>query len=356
MIKKLILILAVVFLVSIPVSAQENTNLYHNKAGDFIGEYGIDFEDIKNYPFETLWDTVKQSVKKGLTSPLKIFAKITALLIITSFINLFSSSSSDKVSDIVNIVCVLVLFSNIYDSFITLFDSVSQNMFQIKNFMVSFLPVFAGISFAAGEMITSTVYTGLFMLSVVATANVCLVYIIPSLKLFVAVGITSSLSSAINLKPLCSFYSRVLKISMTVAVSVLCFILTLQTTITQGQDNLAVKTGKFIISSAVPVIGSALQSAVGSVYASMGVLKGFFGIAGITVISALFVPSIVNLAVNWAGYSLMAVLSEMLENKTAADVINIFKDVTEILISLSVLFMILLVFSLTVMIKVGQAV
>ena len=224
---------------------------------------------------------------------------------------------------------------------------------MMKNFITAFIPIFAGVAFASGEMVTSTVYTGFFLMSVIAVANFCTGIIVPSVNLFLVLGITSSLTSIVNLKPVCELYCKVVKCAMVAAVSLICFVLTLQTAITQSQDSLALKTGKLLIGSAVPIIGSALQSAVGSIYAGMGILKGFCGVAGILVVVNIFLPYIIQLAVNWLGYYVMAVISEMLENKIAKVILSVFKDVVEILISMSFLFMVLLIFSLSIMIKIG---
>lgn len=354
--KKLILTVLIFAAVCIPVYAAESENVYYEKVTAFVEEYDVDFHNLKNYPFETLWDAVKKAVTDKFKSPFELFFRITAVLLLTSFINFFASDRYKQIVNTVNVVTMLVLFTNISDSFISMCTEITSGLTDVRNFMTAFLPVFAGISFASGEMITSTVYTGFFMVCVVTVADFCMKYIVPSINLFMALGITSSISQVINLKPLCRLYSKAVKIGMTAAVSVLCFFLTLQTTITQGQDSMAVKTGKLIVNSAVPIIGSALQSAVGSIYASMGVLKGFFGIAGILIIINMFLPYVTNLAVNWVGYYLMIALSEILENKTATELLTVFKETTEILLSMSVLFMVLLIFSLTVMIKITQVI
>ena len=354
--KKLILILLIFVFACMPAYAEENDNIYHSKVTEFTEEYGVDFAKLKEYPFETIWDTAKEAVTDKIKSPLKLFAKITSVLLLTSFINFFASDQHKLLISTINTVTMIVLFTNMSDSFMLMCSNIISGLSDVRNFMTAFLPVFAGVSFASGEMITSTVYTGFFMICVVTVADFCMKYIIPSVNLFMALGITSSISPVINLKPFCTLYSKAVKIGMTASVSVLCFFLTLQTTITQSQDSMALKTGKFIVNSAVPIIGSALQSAVGSIYSSMGVLKGFFGVAGILVIINMFLPAVTSLALNWIGYYFMIALSEILENETATDILTVFKETTEILLSMSVLFMILLVFSITVMIKITQGV
>lgn len=339
---------------AVPVNAQENKSVYEQTIQDFTQENGIDFEQLTADPLGTLWEIAKKSIEKGMDNTPGMFARIAAVLVLTSFINLFAPQQSVQTMKLVNTVSVLVIFGNISGEFIGLVNDIGTSLSDVKNFMLTFIPVFAGVSFASGEMITSTVYTGFFLICITAVANFCVNYIIPSLNFFMAVGATSAVSSLINLKPLCDFYSKAVKTAMTAAVSVLCFMLSVQTTITQSQDSFALKTGKMIVTSAVPIIGSALQGAVGSVYASMAVLKGFFGIAGIAVVLGIFLPGIVRLILSWAGYFLMTVISGILENKAAGEILSCFKEVTEILLSMSVLFMVLLIFSLTIMIKVSQ--
>ncbi len=352
--KKIIIAFMVFFLLAFPVSAQTNT--YEDKILEFTEQNNIDYDALKQSPFETLWDTIKNAFFENFTKPLKVFYKISAILILSAFLNFFVSDSSKEMVKLINTLCILVVFCNIFQDFLRQTNVIISGLTDMKNFMIAFIPIFSSISFASGEMVTSTVYTGFFLLSVIVTADFCIRYIVPSVKLFFALGITNSISNVFKIDALCEFYSKAVKLIMTAVVSILCFALSLQTTITQGQDSLALKTGKFIVTSAVPIIGSTLQGAIGSVYASMGVLKGFFGLVGIVVIVNIFLPTIITLAVNWVGYYLMIALSDVLENKAATDILSCFKNVIEILLSMLVLFMVLLIFSLTIMIKVTQGV
>jgi len=67
-------------------------------------------------------------------------------------------------------------------------------------------------------------------------------------------------------------------------------------------------------------------------------------------------PHIMNLVVNWAGYYLLYIISHILDNTTAADLFSIFRQIIEIMLSISVLFTVLLLFSLSIMIKIFQGV
>ncbi|MBR2028913.1 MAG: hypothetical protein IKA10_08020 [Oscillospiraceae bacterium] len=349
--KKLVIAVVVIIFLSLPVSAQGTDNGYSYRLEELLSEYNISYDKLKEYPFETLWETVKKEIKDYFVVPLDSLYKITAILLVTAMINFLNFDNNRQIVQIINMVAMLIMFYTVFDVFTDMTKNVSDMLYNLKNFMLTFVPVLGGITFASGEVITSSVYTGFFLITVVAVANICVTYIIPSINLYLAVGVTSGITSVINLKPLCDFYSKTVKLAMTAVVSVLCFMLSLQNVIAQGKDGLALKAGKLLVTSAVPIIGSSLENAVGSVYASMGVLKGFCGLAGIAVVTGIFLPNIITLTANWICYQIISVISEMLENSWAKQLFEYFIEVIEILLSVSVLFMVLLLFSLTVMIK-----
>ena len=345
------ILLMITMFLPVTVFAEEEYNYYQSKTEEIVQKYNIEFEKIKEYPFETLWDVVKNTVKKSIEKPFVIFYQIFAVILLTSFVNFLTFDNNKQAVSIVNIVAVLILFYNIFNDFVVVAEEIGDKLVEVKDFITTFIPVLAGIAFASGEFVSSTVYSGFFVLSVAFVADFCVKYILPSINLFMAVGVTASVSKVVNLKPICDFYSKTVKIAMTASVSLLCFVLSLQTAISQGKDTLALKAGKMIVTSTVPIIGSALEGAVGSVYASMGVLKGFCGIAGIAAIINIFLPTVIRLVISWIGYSITAAVSTILENEAAANILDCFKEVMEIFLSMVVLFMVLLIFSITIMIK-----
>lgn len=349
--KKLIVSVFVIIICALPVSAQDIEKDYSQKIDEIVSEYNIEFDNLTEHPVETIWDIIKTQVKNYFVLPVDSLYKIISILLITTLINFLNFENNKDISQLINTVAMLLMFYSVYDLFNDILANVSEMLYNVKNFMLSFIPIFGGISFASGEIVTSSVYTGFFLVTIVAVADVCVAYIIPSINLYIALGVTSGLSSVINLKPLCDLYSKSVKIIMTAVVSAIGFMLSIQNVISQSKDGLVLKAGKLFVTSAVPIIGSSLESAVGSVYASMAVLKGFCGLAGIAAVLWIFLPNIFILTANWLCYQTMSVTGEILENRWAKNLLDCFKEVTEILLSMCVLFMILLVFSLTIMIK-----
>ena len=202
------LLMLTIFL-PVTVFADEEYNYYQSKTEEIVQKYNIDFEKIKEYPFETLWDVVKSTVRKSIEKPFVIFYQIFAVILLTSFVNFLTFDNKQAVS-IVNIVAVLILFYNIFNDFVVIAQEIGDKLIEVKDFITTFIPVLAGIAFASGEFVSSTVYSGFFVLSVAFVADFCVKYILPSINLFMAAGVTASVSKVVNLNPICDFYSNLL--------------------------------------------------------------------------------------------------------------------------------------------------
>lgn len=345
--------MAILIFYPLKVRAEEG---YQDQIDKIATEQNIDTENILSLGLKEILEYVSGILKDKVQQPLKLLYRISAVIILCSMVKLFEGNVNNGISEVINSLCVLTVFITLLTPFKELMNMVGQTLIDVKNFMVTFLPLFAGISASSGEFLTSTIYTGFFLVSLVTISNFCVTSILPTMNLYLAMTVTNSVSPGIRLKSLCDFYLKSVKWLMRALVSVICFILTVQTTITQGQDNLAVKAGKVVVSSAIPVIGSALQDAIGSVYASMEAVKGFAGAVGILTIMSIFLPSIISLAVYWLCTNGMYIISDVLDNGVISNILQGFIGIIELMLSMVFLFLIMLLFSLTIMIKLTQGV
>ncbi|MBR4036481.1 MAG: hypothetical protein IKJ05_07115, partial [Oscillospiraceae bacterium] len=211
-------------------------------------------------------------------------------------------------------------------------------------------------SLASGEIFSSTVYTGFMLTVMVLISNICLYYLIPSFRLYFALIISDALSPYIRLSSISDFYSKAVRWLLRISVSVLCFILTLQSTILHSKDSIAVKTGKLIAGSAIPVIGNTLQDAVSSVYASMETIKNFAGISGILTIVAICLPTIIMLFIHWFQTNILLIISDLFDARAIKKCIAGFIEIIQLMISVVTMYILMFIFSLTILIVVTNGV
>lgn len=350
--KRLFIMFVAISLFLIPHTVYAD-NDYEKQLNGITEEYGVDYTEIENITLESIIDSITEIVKERVYEPLDLFLKMGSIIFLCALLRVVQN---DKKSDIIDTVCTLIVFLSLLAPISSIITMIEENIFSIKNFMVSFIPIFCGISMASGEFVTATIYNGFFLTSLIFVANFCIKIILPSVNLFFALIVSNSLSPFIKLKSLSNFYLKAVKWSMKVAVSIICFALTLQTVISQGKDTLTVKTGKMFAGSAIPIIGATLQDAIGSVFAGMEAIKGFAGAAGLLVITYIFLPSIIALAVYWLYVNGLYILSDMFEIQNISNCIQGFIQIIELMISIIFLFMIMLIFSLTIMISLTNGV
>ncbi len=350
--KRLLLMFVAISLFLIPNTAYAD-NDYEKQLNEITEEYGVDYSAIENITLEGVLQSIIERIKQRIYEPLDIFFKMGAIIFLCSILKVIQN---DKKSDIIDTVCTLIVFLSLLGPIRNIISMVEQNIFSIKNFMVSFIPVFCGVSMASGEFVTATIYNGFFLTSLIFVASFCIKIVLPSINLFFALIVSNSLSPFIKLKSLSDFYLKAIKWAMKSAVSIICFALTLQTIISQGKDTLTVKTGKLFAGSAIPIIGSTLQDAIGSVFASMETIKGFAGAAGLLVVTYIFLPSIIALAIHWLYVNGLYIISDMFEIQSISSCIQGFIQIIELMISIIFLFMIMLIFSITIMISLTNGV
>lgn len=340
------IIVSAIFLLPVKVFAAET---FLQEIEDLTQQYSNEDVDFINNDLSETADYLIEILKKNLTKPLKITFKLAAVILFYSIVQIMYADGV-KANMIYETVCTLIVFINLLNPLKELLILISDNLYSVKNFMVSFLPIFAGISMASGEVFSSSVYTGFLLTSMVFVSNICLNQILPSVKIYFALIISNALSPYIRLKSLSDFYIKSIKSLMQISVSFICFILTIQTTITQGKDTLAVKAGKLLSGGAIPVIGSTLQDAVASVYASMESIKGFAGATGLATVVGIFLPSLITLLIYWCLTNRLYIFSDIFDAVQIKRCIKGYMEIVGLMISIVVLYTVMLIFSITIFI------
>lgn len=349
--KKIIFISFFILLIAFPVKASAAD--YRQYVTDMTEEY-VDI-DIENITLDEVIDFIIDSIRDKGKLPLQLTVRRICIVLIYSIVQAVSTENLQAIAVFDN-VCTVTVFILFLQPMKEILVAVGENLYAVKNFMISFLPVYAGISLASGEVFASSVYTGFLLTAMVFISDFSLNIILPSVKVFFSLIITNAVSPYIKLKSLSDFYIKLVNMAMRISVSVICFVLTVQSAITRGKDTLAVKAGKILAGSAIPVIGSTLQEAVSSVYAGMETIKGFAGASGLIVIAVIFIPTLISLAVYWLCTNVIYIFGDLTDAKAISACVSGFIDIINLMVSIVVLYMVMLIFSLTIMIAVTNGV
>lgn len=182
---------------------------------------------------------------------------------------------------------------------------------RIRDFANVLLPIVAAVTAATGAVTGAAVRQMAAVLFSSLLINLINNVLIPILYAYLAMSVACAALGNEGLKKLGGF----LKWG---AVTILCGVmvvfvgyLTVSGVVAGSADAMAIKTAKFAISGAIPVVGGILSDAAETVLSSAGVLRGSVGVFGAVTILGLCLLPLLRIAAHYLVYKLVAAFSGM---------------------------------------------
>ncbi len=310
MIKKIISLIFVIFIFTLGVSAQE-TDIYNDqleKSGileiedeipesvnDYLKENGIDITDynwVNNLKTENVFSHIWNFLKSGLKQPLISLGCILSIIIITAV--LFDSQNY-SVSTVVVFAETLSVAGIIIAPIFSAINTAVSAMKACATFMTAFIPVFAAITAISGKTATSASMSALLLGAANGVSLLSNFAVVPLIGGYMSLSLATSVSPLINNNGISQAIKKLSLWVMSLISTVFLGVLSIQTVVNAHADNLSMRTAKFIIGSAVPVAGGVLSEALGTLTASVSLLKSSVGIYGVVICCLLFLPIIIEL-------------------------------------------------------------
>ena len=221
--------------------------------------------------------------------------------------------------------------------------------------MLSFIPVFAVITAASGAPVTSASMSALLLTAAQGVSYISSFAVAPLMGGYLAVSISGAVSPLLKKTEIASIIKRLSCFIMALVSTVFVGILGIQTAVNSSADSLTAKTAKFIIGSSVPVAGGVLSEALGTVTASMGLLKSSVGIYGAVACAAVILPLAAELLI-WRGVLILAsAAAELFSLSVISGILRAVDSVMSVLIGILLITGAMFVISLAIVVTAGKA-
>ncbi|MBQ6000390.1 MAG: hypothetical protein IJL15_02515 [Clostridia bacterium] len=152
------------------------------------------------------------------------------------------------------------------------------------------IPILAAAGLAAGRSLSATLLPASVSTGIALFANFNRSVFLPMLQLYFALAVASAASGVSSLSSICKFFHKILLFSLGFSATLMSGLLTLQKTVAAAADNVATDAAKFALDSVIPVVGSILTDALGTVLGCIRALRTSIGAVGIFVILMLMLP------------------------------------------------------------------
>ncbi len=291
--------------------------------------------NVKNV-FSILADFLKNNIK----TPLKTGILILCLILFSSALG--STYDNKMLHFVTNISVSAVAVFPAVSIAVGISDAISSS----GTFMLAFVPVMAVLIAVKGKPLTSAGFVSVMTIAVQTVTMICSYFVVPLSSMQLAVGISSSLSHNLTPPAVASTIKKISTWTLTFICTVFLCILSIQTAINSPADNLYSKTAKFVLGSAVPVVGNVVSEAFNTVRGSLQLLNSSVALYAVLAVAFILLPILIELIVWRMVLGITHSLSEMLNLKETAILIKSVDQCFALLLGLSILVFALFIISI----------
>lgn len=366
--------LVLIFLFPVSAFASGNAQDYYGQqlresgAGDLsdrlpeetrksLGSLGVDgnnFQSITSVTPQNLFQQVLSVVGGNIAGPLKAAASVIAVMLLCALLNGMKLSFGDRpVGNVIGLVGTLCVCTLVIQPVVSCVENAAGVTRAAAGFLLACVPVMTGIMIAAGQPVSANSYNLLMVAVGNAVSLLSANILVPLMNIFLALSVASAVSPGIGLGGLCASFHKVVKWALGFCMTVFAGLLTIHSVVSGAADSATAKAAKFVVSSFVPIVGSALGDAVQSINACVKMLKSGVGAFGLLAGIFIFLPILIQ-CVSWViAMHLCAGFSDVFDQNEISALLRAAATVLETMLSIILCCMAVLTVSTVVMLVIG---
>ncbi len=157
-------------------------------------------------------------------------------------------------------------------------------------FLTVYIPVFAGIMTTAGQPMTGAIYNVLLFGACQGVNGLLQAAFVPVISCYLSLAVAAEIVPQMGLRDLVAGIKKVITWGLGVTMTGFVALLSLQSAIAGGGDNVAVKATKFMLNSLIPGVGGSLSELFMATQGCVQLVKSTVGAAGIAIAALTFLP------------------------------------------------------------------
>lgn len=321
-------------------------------AGDVaegLERVGIDSdnpESVKNLSTGGVIGYIADIVKGAVSRPLRLMLTVAVFAVICQLTTTLSNKAG-----LYGEFFLLICFITVSGSVISAFESAIVAMKSCHAFMMSYIPIFAGVAAASGNLAAAASYNAIVLYFCEAAAALAATVLKPILACMLVMAVTQAMNP--DLINITATLRNALTVIIGFVMTMFLGIIGLQSLVGRAAEGLAVRAGKYAVSSFVPVIGYSLSESYKAVSLSLSAIRTSIGGFGIVVLCLYMLSPIVTVWVYRTACSLSAWLCRLVGTERLAAMIQGVGDVFGFAQTVLLMFMLMLTVSTGMLIILG---
>lgn len=321
---------------------------------NWIGIQDVDWKQLMNITPDKIFSQIISTAKESSPKPIKAALSVIAIILLAALMDSFKLSIAQRpLNGATGIIATLCVCTMALEPIIAFIERAGGVIKGASNFMLCYIPVMSGIMIASGQTVSAASYNILMMTSGEIISQIASGLLTPLLSIFLAVSVVSSISPNLNLDGICSLFSSFIKWALGLTMTVFVSLLTIQSLVGNAADSTSMKAAKFVISSFVPIVGSALGDAFGTVQSCIKLLKSGVGAFGIIAASFIFLPILIECLIWMFAMNLCSSISDIFQLGKISSLLKNAGKVVSTMLSIILSCMMILTVSTVIVLIVG---
>ena len=189
------------------------------------------------------------------------------------------------------IVIVILIMQTFSDVIIYIKDSV----LKLVDYTYILIPILMTLLISTGNITSVSTIEPVILFTITIIGKLITNFLIPILLVSNVFSIISNLSPQINIEKLSKFLKSSTVWILGFSLTIFSAILSIQSFVTKGADEVTVKATKSIVSTAVPVVGKVLSDTTETLLSCAALIKNSVGVIGIIVICGVCIIPLIKI-------------------------------------------------------------
>lgn len=320
---------------------------------EHAGIDGLDFDNINNFSFENIITYFSDDLKTQLKDTVRQTFLILSVVFVMGLITLPSHSDDSDVVEFLTVLIIIVITVSEFTEIINVSLSVIKTS---TNFLLAYIPAFAVLIAVSGNAATALSYNTFLMGVSQVLSGFLSLFAGKIIGIYFALSISFSLNNNVGLGRFVSSFSKTASLVIGFISSLFASFLTVKSVFAVNIDTVSAKGIRFMLSSSIPVVGSAISDAYSTLLGSIGLIKSSAAIV------AVAVSLIINLPVLFKGlcfclsFNFLSFSAEILNSRKTADILKAFSVGVKFLLLIQIFVMFVLIVSTALMVSVKTSV
>ena len=317
---------------------------------DAAGMTADDSDSIGDFDPQSGLKTFLHAAAAETAEPLRIGGRLLALTILLTLLGSLSDAAAEtSVRQTFDTVSAVICISAAASPLCGCLEQTAEALRTGQAFMASFIPVFAGFLAAGGSVAGGAAYHVFVLFLTETVMQLANGLLFPLLQWGTALGLADAVNPKLRLGQFVGGFRTAVTWLLGTGMALFSALLSVRSFVASAADSLAAKSAKLLTSNMIPVIGSAVSDAYGTVQGSIILLRNSAGAVGILVIVWLTVPPLLSLLCYRAVFRLLQIVSEAAGTEMLSSLYRNAQTVLSAAFAILICYAVMLIFSSAIM-------